>query len=87
MKEHNIKLLHVFADDVFLGRKPFEIRKNDRDYSIGDRIKFLVIDSEGNVMSHSITACTYEITYVLGGWGLKDGYVALGLRLITMASC
>ena len=84
MKEYNIKLLHVFADDVFSGRKPFEIRKNDRDYALGDRIKFLVIGSRGNVKSHPITACTYEITYVLDGWGLKDGYVALGLRSLIL---
>lgn len=49
-----------------------------------DRIKFLVIDSEGNVISHPIIDCTYEITYILDGWGLKDGYVALGLRPLIL---
>ena len=30
--------------------------------------------------SHVLSERTYEITYVLNGWGLKAGYVVFGIR-------
>lgn len=31
-------------------------------------------------MKHPISYKVYEITYVLNGWGLKDGYVVFEIR-------
>lgn len=31
-------------------------------------------------VKHPITDKVYEITYVLNGWGLKNGYVVFGIR-------
>ena len=39
-KTHKLKILENFADDVYIGNKNFEIRKNDRGYQKGDTIKF-----------------------------------------------
>lgn len=76
MKIHKIKLLAMFADDVLSGRKNFEIRFNDRDYQQGDLIQFEVISAK----QHELNNRTYRITYVLSGWGLIGGYVALGIK-------
>ncbi|TDX86206.1 DUF3850 domain-containing protein [Epilithonimonas xixisoli] len=38
MKKHKLKLRQPFFDDVYFNRKEFEVRKNDRDYQVGDRL-------------------------------------------------
>lgn len=81
MKTHKIKLLLNFCDDVLSGRKSFEIRENDRGYQTGDHIKFIPNNNTYPFISeHPITNKEYEITYVLNGWGLKNGYVAFGIK-------
>lgn len=76
---HEIKLNKEFADAVFKGEKPFEIRFNDRGYQRGDYIKFQVMDGMFRE-NHPLNDILFEITYVLNGWGLQDGYVALGIK-------
>ncbi len=77
---HIIKLDLSFASAVILGQKNFEIRKNDRNYQTGDLLKFSVIDKNGNKLKSSLEQKEFEITYVLSGWGLNPGVVALGIR-------
>lgn len=80
-KIHQLKILDCFADEIIAGNKMFELRKNDRGYQKGDYICFTVIsDESGREIKHAINTRLYEITCVLSGWGLMDGYVALGIR-------
>ena len=44
MKLHEIKLLEHWAKAKKEGIKPFEIRKNDRDYQVGDFVKYNVVE-------------------------------------------
>lgn len=76
---HRIKLLETFADAVLDGRKNFEVRENDRGYQRGDLVEFLVINKLGNRVNHPLNSKLFEITYVLSGWGIKDGYVVFGI--------
>lgn len=80
MKIHNLKILNNFADAVVAGDKTFEIRKNDRGYQKGDYIIFQAVDEKETKNPHAINERAYRITYVLNGWGLKKGYVALGIK-------
>lgn len=80
MKTHKIKLLLNFCDDVLSGDKRFEIRENDRGYQKGDRVVFQPYEPSDPFVKHPISDKVYEITYVLNGWGLKDGYVVFGIR-------
>lgn len=79
MKTHNIKLDIHFCDDVLNGRKNFEVRKNDRGYQAGDLVKFIPVDGYFHE-NHDVQKHTYEITYVLSGWGPKEGYVVFGIK-------
>ena len=86
MKYHEIKLNHDFCDAVLHGEKTFEVRSNDRDYQKGDRIKFVPISRGGTYkVCHAISEKEYEITYVLNGWGLENGYVALAIKEVKKA--
>ena len=81
MRVHKLKILNDFADSVVAGDKTFEIRDNDRGFQKGDFIKFQATDRIGiNNYSHLINNKLYEITYVLNGWGIKDGVVALAIK-------
>lgn len=90
MKTHNLKLSIEFCDAVLSGEKTFEVRKNDRGFQTGDLIRFIPTDgtsyrsSDGTVREHAkheISGHTYKITYILNGWGIKNGYVVLGIRM------
>lgn len=80
MRVHELKILNDFADSVATGDKQFEIRENDRGYQKGDYIRFQAIDKCRIENQHVINKRLYEITFVLSGWGLKNGWVALGIR-------
>ena len=43
MKLHELKIKHEYLIDVALGNKTFELRYNDRDYQVGDLIRFIDI--------------------------------------------
>lgn len=80
---NNIKILRSFADAVLSGDKNFEVRENDRGYQKGDTVNFTVIDKNGaHVNTHNLNFEFFEITYVLSGWGIKDGYVVFGIKRI-----
>ena len=86
MTVHKIKLYEAFCNPVLHGDKTFEVRFNDRNYQTGDYVKFIPIDDDGIEFEHAVEHKTYEITYVLGGWGLKDGYVVFGIKEVENGS-
>ena len=59
---HTLKIKEKFYLDIARGKKTFEIRKNDRDYKVGDLIKF--VDTNGKDFSE-FAYRVYEITYIL----------------------
>lgn len=77
---HELKIRIEFCDAVLSGEKNFEIRNNDRGFQKGDTITFKAVDSMELSRGHDINDKKYIITYVLSGWGLNDGYVALGIK-------
>ena len=79
MTVHKIKLQKEFAEAVLIGDKAFEVRYNDRGYQKGDQIIFDVRDGSF-LINHPLNDKTYEITYVLNGWGIKEDYVVFGIR-------
>lgn len=46
MKLHELKIKHKYLLQVNSGRKTFELRKNDRDYQVGDLIHFIDLNDE-----------------------------------------
>ena len=79
MRIHEIRLDIAFCDAVLSGEKSFEVRLNDRGYQKGDRIKFFSVENSLRCY-HEIDKHEYEITYVLNGWGIKNGYVVFGIK-------
>ena len=87
-KEHILKLDMSFCQDVYTGNKSFEVRMSDRNYGVGDIVRFQPVDKDKNSCRHPIENNTYEITYVLDPKtikdncfvGLEDGWVVFGIK-------
>lgn len=76
--EHKLKILPTYFEEVRLGNKTFELRKNDRPYNIGDILILQEFDSDG----YTKKELTREITYILQGgyYGLDKDYCILGIK-------
>lgn len=76
---HFIRLAATYYDDVASGKKPFELRKNDRDYKTGDILEMNEFKDGRN--TGRVIRC--RVTYVLEGYtGLVDGYCILGTKVL-----
>ena len=75
LREHVLKILPEYHKAVLKGDKTFEIRKNDRDFRIGDWIKLLEFDGE-KITGNYINA---RITYVTN-YEQKDNYVVFSIQ-------
>ena len=80
---HNIKLNIEFCDLVNNGVKSFEIRRDDRNYNVGDYIRFNPVGILFQEVEHPIKYKMFEITYILRGWGLQEGFCALAIKEIN----
>lgn len=84
MTTHTLKVLIKYADAILNGTKTFEIRKNDRNFKVGDKIVFDVVTNEGYAVGaaarHQLNGATYRIDYSLDDFeGLAQKYVALAI--------
>ena len=83
---HILKLNERFAGEVLKGRKRFEVRFNDHCFQRGDEVKFRIVDDYGgpvkNEIAEELEDRLYRITFVVSGYGLKEGYVAFGFEEI-----
>ena len=98
MQLHNLKIKYEYLVAVTAGIKTFELRKNDRNYQVGDLIQFTVIDRPTtkfkgitptlNDLSLAIYSETlYRITYILENvpeYGLDKDYCILGIKKLEI---
>lgn len=77
--KHELKIDQEYFEAVKDGRKKFEIRKNDRDYKVGDILVLLEYDKYYEAFTGE--KITVEITY-LTGYAQQNDYVVLGIEEI-----
>ena len=77
-KVHHIKEDIDFADSVLYGFKPFEIRKNDRNYSVGDYVIFHVVDKNKQLIDHPLNNEKFIITYCTN-YDQKENNIVFGM--------
>lgn len=78
---HHMKVWPHYFDAIILYGKRFEVRKNDRNYKVGDRMVMHVWDPIEQ--AYTQYGCTCTITYILHGGqlGIADDYAVLGFKL------
>ena len=76
-RTHELKIAPQYFREIANGNKPFEVRRNDRDYQVGDILKLREYD--GDYSGQEISA---KVTYILDDPAYcKDGYVVMGIKL------
>lgn len=77
MTLHELKIKPIYYDAVVNGEKRFEIRKDDRNFKVGDLIRLQEYDKD-----YTGRDSLYEIIYKLndGEFGLKKGYCILSIK-------
>lgn len=85
MKIHKLKLNAKYYEDSERGIKTFEIRKNDRDYNIGDVLELREYIEDIRGLGYYTGNVHWKIiTYILDDdLYLAPGYVCLGLSPIA----
>lgn len=76
---HELKILPKWFEDVARQKKTFEIRKNDRDYNVGDTLILKEWD-KGKYTGREIKRTVSYIYYGDGTYGLSDEYVVMAIR-------
>ena len=86
MKTHELKTWPEYFEAIIDGRKPFELREDDRDFEVGDRLHLREYDSREpgpNGYSYTGREAWALVTYILRGGehcGLSIGYVIMGIQ-------
>lgn len=77
MAVHELKILPEYFRPQLEGKKNFEIRKNDRDYQVGDTLVLKEYDPKTDKFTgiNMLAEVTYITDYMQ-----KDGYVVLGTK-------
>lgn len=84
MKTHILKTWPKYFQSIWLGLKQFEVRKNDRSYSVGD---FLVLaEWEPSDETYTGRVIIAKVTFVLDGgqFGVEQGFVVMSLLVENM---
>lgn len=88
---HTVNIREQFVAPLMDGKLKAITRLNGRGYNAGDCIRFSVLPMQSSDVQFSVTTegeretlqnRFYEITFVMYGKGLKEGYVTLSLELV-----
>ena len=74
---HELRIIPMYFDEVVAKRKMFELRKNDRNFRVGDKLILREYDGE-----YTGNECERWVQYVFHGtglYGLQPGYCILGI--------
>jgi hypothetical protein len=89
MRHHKLKTLPTYFERVQLGQKTFEIRKNDRDFQVGDILELEYYNPDEpicvgyNYINLSIIKA--EVKYILNGgkFGLDAEYCIMAIEILN----
>ena len=77
---HELKTWNEHFEEVFMGHKTFEIRKNDRDFKKGDTLILKEWDNLRETFTGRKLARTVTYVFEGGSFGLKKGFVVMAIQ-------
>jgi hypothetical protein len=88
MKVHELKTDPEPFDDVRAGVKHFEIRRNDRDFAVGDELLLRRTEHTGEAMAggaplaYTGESCAVRVTHIMRGpiYGLAAGWCVMSVE-------
>lgn len=81
--KHELKVWTEYIRPIITGTKTFEIRKNDRDFKVGDILILKGYDADNNKYTND--EIEVVVTFILSEtfFGLKDGYVVMSIKVLN----
>jgi len=79
-KIHDLKILPKYFNAVLKGLKTFELRKDDRDYEVGDYLRLREWDEE--YTGNFTTVRVLGILQNCPEYGLMDGYCIMSIEKV-----
>ena len=82
--EHFLKTEPVYFQKIWDGLKPFELRRNDRDFQVGDTLILKEFDRENQTYSgREIEA---DVLYILHEYAdaIKEQYCIMSIKVISL---
>lgn len=80
MTKHILKLQEEYFDAVLNDVKTFEVRKNDRDYKIGDTLVLSCYCGNECTQRQAVRYISYILTHEQFPSGVPEGYVIMGIK-------
>ncbi|HEY2763338.1 MAG TPA: ASCH/PUA domain-containing protein [Pseudonocardiaceae bacterium] len=85
MAEHELKTWPEYFQAIKRGDKTFELRRNDRDFQVGDILR--LSEWEPTTGTYSGSELLVRVTHLMVGgvFGLEPGFVALSITATSPA--
>ena len=81
---HQLKVREEYFEALVSGKKTFEVRKNDRNFKVGD---FLALNEFDGLATTGRTIL-FNVSYILDNTEfLQDGYVCLAITPCNVVQC
>lgn len=79
MAVHHLKTIEPYYSQVYLGIKTMELRKNDRDFKVGD---ILILEEfiDGKLTGNHLDKVVTNVLKDAPHFGLMDGYCILSIK-------
>lgn len=77
---HELKTWPEFFEEVFMGRKTFEVRKNDRNFQLHDTL--ILKEYNNDEQKYTGRQLARTVIYILNGgqFGVEEGYCVISIQ-------
>lgn len=83
---HELKILPIYFEEVIHSRKTFEVRKNDRNFQVGDTVElreWAISEDDHSDDNYTGRHLLVRITYILDNPNYcKEGMVIFSFRIV-----
>lgn len=78
---HGLKTWPEYFQEVWDGNKTFEVRRNDRNFEVGDKLLLEEYDPKTDCYSRKILVI---VTYILygGEFGIENDYCVMSIEIL-----
>lgn len=81
---HDLRTWKPYFQEVWDGKKKFEVRKNDRDFKVGDILTLMEYDHKQDQFTDRWLQANVDYILFGGTFGVESGYVVMSLTIYRL---